>query len=192
MGYTATLMVSGTPACARVDAMLRDMGLESCQDTRVGNEFVKGLSGGQRRRLSLAVALLGQPLVIFLDEITSGLDAASAAGIMTFLADLTKSQQIVSICTIHQPSAKVFKSIDKLVLLSAGRVAYSGPRSEVVPYFQSKGRSMPEQENPADFVLEQINKDFVDPKSVDEMLEAWENHVPPLCKVKSERLDEVP
>merc|ERR550532_2607978 len=65
--YTARLVLRGTrqEAKERVSAMLRDMGLESCQDTRVGNEFVKGLSGGQRRRLSLAVSLLGQPLVIF-------------------------------------------------------------------------------------------------------------------------------
>jgi len=176
--YTASLMLSGThqEVTERVDKMLCDMGLESCQETRVGNEFVKGLSGGQRRRLSLAVVLLGQPLVLFLDEITSGLDAASAAGIMTFLSELVKSQQIAAISTIHQPSAKVFKSIDKLVLLSAGRVAYSGLTSEVIPYFESRGRSMPAQENPADFVLEQINKDFVDPAGVNELLESWVLH----------------
>jgi len=193
--YTASLMLSGTTATERVNAMLRDMGLESCQDTRVGNEFVKGLSGGQRRRLSLAIALMGQPLVIFLDEITSGLDAASAAGIMRFLSELTKSQRIAAISTIHQPSGKVFKSIDKLILLSDGRVAYSGQTTEVIPYFQSKGRSMPELENPADFVLEQINKDFVDPESVDVMLEAWENfekHRTSLRKVSADLLDDVP
>jgi len=193
--YTASLMLKGSRKLAteRVNAMLRDMGLESCQDTRVGNELVKGLSGGQRRRLSLAVALLGQPLVIFLDEITSGLDAASAAGIMSFLSDMTKMQQVVTICTIHQPSAKVFKSIDKLVLLSAGRVAYCGQTSAAVPYFKSLGRIMPDQENPADFVLEQINKDFVDPDKVEALLDAWQGGARPFCReVSTQSLADVP
>jgi len=92
---------------------------------------------------------------------------------MTFLSALTKSQRVVAICTIHQPSAKVFKSLDKLVLLSAGRVAFCGQTSMAIPYFQSQGRSMPEHENPADFVIEQINKDFMDPAGVDELLDAW-------------------
>lgn len=188
--YTARLQVSSVPARERVDNMLSDMGLESCQDTRVGNEFIKGLSGGQRRRLSLAIALLGRPLVLFLDEITSGLDAASAAGIMNFLSDLTKSQNIAAISTIHQPSSKVFKSIDKLVLLSAGRVAYCGPTLEAVSWFESMGRVMPAQENPADFVLEQINKDFVDPKSVDELLEAWDKRDLRMSFTKSGVIDQ--
>merc|ERR1719230_2271703 len=105
------------------------MGLESCQHNKVGNEFMKGLSGGQKRRLSLAIAFLKNPLVVFLDEVTSGLDAAAAANITTFLQDLARSQDVIIACTIHQPSAKIFKGFDRLLLLSDGRVAYSGRTS---------------------------------------------------------------
>merc|ERR1711998_813791 len=123
----------------RVDELLTTMGLNSCADTKVGNEFLKGLSGGQRRRLSLASAFLKDPLVIFLDEVTSGLDAAAAASITSFMQKLARSQDVIIACTIHQPSAKVFKGFDRLLLLSGGRAAYSGKVCEVDAYFRSLG-----------------------------------------------------
>jgi len=172
--FTARLMLPGGKYKERVDELLKYMGLESCQNTRVGNELVKGLSGGQRRRLSLGVSLLGQPMVLFLDEITSGLDAASAESIMSFVHNLTVTNSIAAICTIHQPSGKIFKKITKLLLLSGGRVAYCGKTADVIDYFKQLGRVMPEQENPADFVLEQINQDFVEPRGVEEVLDAWQ------------------
>lgn len=192
---TASLMIPGSKAktSERVGELLRSMGLESCQNTRVGNQFVKGLSGGQRRRLSLAVALLGEPMMLFLDEVTSGLDAASAESIMSFLHELTLTKNIAAVCTIHQPSGKVFKQITKLLLLSSGRVAYCGTTADVVNHFKQLNRVMPALENPADFVLEQVNKDFVEPRGVDEVLDAWEKTQPPgLARTSSRNLSQVP
>jgi ABC-type multidrug transport system ATPase subunit len=83
------------------------MGLAGCADTLIGNEFVQGLSGGQKRRLSIALALIKQPKLLFLDEPTSGLDAAAAAAIMRFITDLAKQQNLIIVATIHQPSTKV-------------------------------------------------------------------------------------
>jgi ABC-type multidrug transport system ATPase subunit len=146
----------------RVEELLKTMGLESCAETKVGNEFLKGLSGGQRRRLSLAVAFLKDPLVVFLDEVTSGLDAASAAGIASFLQELARAQDVIIACTIHQPSAKIFSGFDRLLLLSSGRVAYSGKVKDAAGYFRSLGLAIPEQENPADFFLDSVNADFTE------------------------------
>mmetsp|Transcript_14192 Transcript_14192/g.39029 ORF Transcript_14192/g.39029 Transcript_14192/m.39029 type:complete len:654 (-) Transcript_14192:267-2228(-) len=158
----------------RVEELLSTMGLESCADTKVGNEFHKGLSGGQCRRLSLAVAFVKDPLVVFLDEVTSGLDSASAANITKFLHELAASQDVIIACTIHQPSAKIFSGFDRLLLLSGGRVAYSGRVEDAIPHLASLGFEMPEHENPADFFLDSVNADFGARERVDKVLDAWE------------------
>jgi len=96
----------------------------SCADTRVGNQFIPGLSGGQKRRLSLAVLLVRRPALIFLDEPTSGLDAAAAFQIMNFVRELANDLKIIVIATIHQPAASVFNDFSGALVLSNGRVAY--------------------------------------------------------------------
>jgi len=172
--FAADFFISGREAKKkRVDELLKSMGLEACKNTKVGNEFIKGLSGGQKRRLSLGIAFLKEPLVIFLDEVTSGLDAASAANIANFLQDLAKAQDVIIACTIHQPSAKIFQGFNKLLLLSSGRVAYSGKTSEAMEHFASLGYAIPQQENPADFFLDSVNSDFTDSAKVSKVLDAW-------------------
>lgn len=91
-----------------VEDVMRKTGLESAADTKCVL-----LSGGQQRRLSLAVALLKQPAVLFLDEPTSGLDAASATAIMGEITRVAKEERLVILCTIHQPSTKVYNGFDQ-------------------------------------------------------------------------------
>jgi ABC-type multidrug transport system ATPase subunit len=160
----------------QVDQLLHDMGLTGCADTQVGNEFRKGLSGGQKRRLSVALAVVKKPKVIFLDEPTSGLDAASAASIMRFLKDLSQRSNIIVICTIHQPSAKVFEGFDQCMLLSEGRCAFKGPAADVEGYFGSIGHKMPANNSPAEFMLDIVSRDFSDTTIVASVLEEWSKH----------------
>jgi hypothetical protein len=144
-----------------VDVMLADLGLESCGNTRCGNQFIQGLSGGQKRRLSLALALVKQPAVLFLDELTSGLDSHAASEIMAVVRRVARAGSIVVICTIHQPSARVFNAFDSVMLLSGGRVAYAGPVATVSDYFAAAcARAPPEDMTPAEFILEMVNSDF--------------------------------
>ena len=159
----------------RVDEILKRMGLESCADTRVGHEMLPGggLSGGQKRRLSLALALLKRAICMFLDEPTSGLDAAAALNTMTFIGELAKQERLIAVCTIHQPSTAIYLAFDGVMLLSEGRVAYRGAAAAAVDYFASRGRKMPELTNPADFLLDLVNADFADKSDVDELLDAW-------------------
>eukprot|EP00935_MAST-01C_sp_MAST-1C-sp1_P001639 g1639.t1 len=160
---------------AQVDEMLDQMGLAACADTRVGNQFVRGLSGGQKRRLSIAIALLKSPTVMFMDEPTSGLDAAAAASIMSFVKRLSLNANIATVCTIHQPSAAVFQGFDQVMVLSRGRCAYRGPADRSVAYFGGIGHQMPEHTNPAEFMLNLVSSDFNDAAKVSAILEAWES-----------------
>jgi ABC-type multidrug transport system ATPase subunit len=157
-----------------VDELLSVTGLTSCADTKAGGFLFKGLSGGQRRRLSLAVALVKQPSLIVLDEPTSGLDSAAAAAILTLLARVARSRRAAVICTIHQPSALVFAGFHKVLVLSGGRVAYCGPRKEMAAHFESVGAALSHDANPAEAVLDLVSKDTTSEAQVTAVLDGWE------------------
>jgi ABC-type multidrug transport system ATPase subunit len=177
----AALYQPGTSASALrvfIDKLLRETGLEECQETRVGNEFFKGLSGGQKRRLSLAVALCKKPHVVFLDEPTSGLDAAAAASIMHFLKETAARMHIAIICTIHQPSSSVFAGFDSVCFLTGGQLAYLGKAAALPEYLASVGRPLPPNSNPADIMLDLTNRDFSEHSTVEHMLRSWSSRAP--------------
>jgi ABC-type multidrug transport system ATPase subunit len=154
-----------------VNDVLKKTGLVGCADTKIAR-----LSGGQQRRLSIAIALLKQPSVIFLDEPTSGLDAASASYIMHEITRVAKAEGLIIVCTIHQPSTKVFDGFDLLMILSKGREAYVGNSREAATYFASIGHPLPPATNPAEFYLDLVNADFSSSDIVDSILNSWETN----------------
>eukprot|EP01033_Poteriospumella_lacustris_P013703 gene13704-biopygen6226 len=191
IAYAADLLSPGASAAEKTEAvnrMITRMGLDSCADTLVGNAFQHGLSGGQKRRLSVAVALMKRLEIIFLDEPTSGLDAAAAAGIMEFLRDLTRSEKLVTIFTVHQPSTHIFNSFDRVMLLSRGKTAYVGAASAVPEYFARIGHVLPEQTNPAEFMLDIVNTDFTDEAEVTKILDAFERHEKPVHQARIDNI----
>lgn len=118
--------LSATERAAAIDDMLKTVGLYDARHVKAGNQFTRGLSGGMKRRLSIAVALAKQPSVVYLDEPTTGIDSASASSIMEFLKTIAELKEIAIVCTIHQPPASVFAGFDKNLILASGRIAYSG------------------------------------------------------------------
>eukprot|EP00466_Bigelowiella_natans_P021298 jgi/Bigna1/44637/e_gw1.99.8.1 len=156
--------------------VLEATGLQSCMHTKVGNVLIKGVSGGQRRRVSIAVELMGRPGLLFLDEPTSGLDSKSAAEIMELLGMLAKTTKVTIVCSIHQPSSRTFLAFDKTLLLSKGKVAYFGPAKKALTYFAELGFKAPSQMNPADYLIEISNPDFTDPKQVNKLISHWEEN----------------
>ncbi|KAG8836185.1 hypothetical protein FRC17_009528 [Serendipita sp. 399] len=148
---------------ARAEEVLKMLGLEDCADTLVGGPLLKGISGGEKRRLSLAVEMLNDPAVLIVDEVTSGLDAATANNVMRGLKSIAESGRTVIRelgLTLHQPRSDIYTLIDNLVVLAkGGHMVYAGPRKQVESTFQVQGFSIPEHFNPADFLLDIISID---------------------------------
>ena len=104
-----------------------------------------------------------------------GLDAASASGIMGFIEEITRAEGLIIVYTIHQPSTSIYNSFDRIMLLSEGRMAYCGTRENVLPYFAAVKHPVPEHTNPAEFMLDLVNKDFSDEQRVRQVLHLWAN-----------------
>eukprot|EP00298_Acanthocystis_sp_HF-20_P005623 c15728_g1_i2.p1 GENE.c15728_g1_i2~~c15728_g1_i2.p1 ORF type:complete len:628 (-),score=145.66 c15728_g1_i2:74-1957(-) len=148
----------------KVDEMIQIFGLTKCADSYIGTPFLRGVSGGERRRASIAIELVTKPSIIVLDEPTSGLDAASAHSVLTFLKRLSRRANTTIVMTIHQPSSELFTLIDHVYLLAGGKLFFAGPRASLIPHFDSLGYPCPEYTNPADFVLFLVNTDFIEKK----------------------------
>jgi len=173
-----------------IDDLLDSTGLMSCQHTKAGNMFFRGLSGGQKRRLSLAIALAKRPSVIFLDEPTSGLDSAASAKIMKFMKEIAMQANIAIVCTIHQPSASVFEGFDDTLILSGGHIAYFGPAAQLAQHLADVGRPMQPNANPAEYALDVVNADFTSPGSVKEVLDEWPKYAPTQQRREPQQLGE--
>ena len=141
-----------------VNGNIQELGLTSCCDTVIGGKFKKGISGGEKRRVSIGIELVASPSILFLDEPTSGLDSYAASQVMKLLERVAKAGNTV-LFTIHQPSSNVFCSFDRLILLNKGRVMHQGDVSSISDDFSKLGYPVPPNYNPADWVLDvaQIN-----------------------------------
>ncbi|KAH6802173.1 ABC-2 type transporter family protein [Perilla frutescens var. frutescens] len=147
-----------------VNDLLFKLGLVSCADSRVGDAKVRGVSGGEKKRLSLACELIASPSVIFADEPTTGMTAEK---VMETLRQLAQDGHTV-ICSIHQPRGSVYAKFDDIVLLTEGSVVYTGPaRNEVLAYFSKFGYVCPDHVNPAEFLADLISVDYSSAESVD-------------------------
>jgi len=152
---------------ARIENVLQHLGLVHVRDTNVGgssfNGAVRGLSGGERKRLSIAIELLHNPKVIFLDEPTTGLDSYQALNVMEKLRALADDGHTV-VVSIHQPRSSIFAMLTGVYLLAAGHPVYAGPTGGVVQYFEGHGHLLPPQFNPADFLIDLVSVDQRDPQ----------------------------
>eukprot|EP00216_Chloropicon_sp_CCMP2111_P002399 CAMPEP_0198246630 /NCGR_PEP_ID=MMETSP1446-20131203/46068_1 /TAXON_ID=1461542 ORGANISM="Unidentified sp, Strain CCMP2111" /NCGR_SAMPLE_ID=MMETSP1446 /ASSEMBLY_ACC=CAM_ASM_001112 /LENGTH=891 /DNA_ID=CAMNT_0043930953 /DNA_START=253 /DNA_END=2929 /DNA_ORIENTATION=- len=146
--YTALLKMdakfSRKQKAARVDEVIEQMGLTKSRNTKIGGAMVRGVSGGEAKRISIGLGLLNNPRVLFLDEPTSGLDSAIALDIMTRVSDLSKEGRTV-LCTVHQGSGRIFALFESVIVLckdldtQSGNIVYCGKASRVLEYFQRSG-----------------------------------------------------
>ncbi|KAK8941330.1 ABC transporter G family member 11 [Platanthera zijinensis] len=144
----------------RAEAVMTEMGLTEVTDVRIGGRNEKGISGGQRRRVSICMEILTRPKLLFLDEPTSGLDSAAAFHVMSRIVHQAQRHGGTVIASIHQPSFEVFELFHNLCLLSSGITLYFGPISLATQFFAANGFPCPQMKNPSDHFLRIINKDF--------------------------------
>lgn len=179
-----------------VEDVILELGLKECANTRIGNSVHKGCSGGEKRRTSLGVQMLANPSVLFLDEVTTGLDAASAFQLIKTLKLLAVKGRTI-IVTIHQPRSEIWGLFDRLVLLSGGASVYSGIARDSVSYFEGLGFALPAFVNPAEFLVDLAAVDIRSPDlekdsstRVEMLKQAWrtssENRTPWIADEKSE------
>ncbi|KAG9003035.1 hypothetical protein FRB93_011322 [Tulasnella sp. JGI-2019a] len=143
---------------ARAEEVIQTLGLSECADNFVGGELLKGISGGEKRRLSLAVEMISDPAILVVDEPTSGLDALTANNVMLALKAIAASGRTV-IVSIHQPRSDIWHAgIDNVLLLAkGGQTAFSGPKSDINAWCDTLGFPLPNMTNPADWILDLIS-----------------------------------
>ncbi|XP_061392252.1 protein scarlet-like, partial [Musca vetustissima] len=136
-----------------IQDLLERTGLMGAANSRIGSgDDEKVLSGGERKRLAFAVELLNNPVILFCDEPTTGLDSYSAQQLVQTLYDLAKKGTTI-LCTIHQPSSQLFDMFNNVLLLADGRVAFTGSPQNALDFFAENGYTCPEAYNPADFLI---------------------------------------
>ncbi|XP_059667133.1 ABC transporter G family member 8 [Cornus florida] len=153
--FAASLLNPKSPKIvAIVASLLAELRLTHLAHTRLAH----GLSGGERRRVSIGLSLLNEPAVLLLDEPTSGLDSTSAFNVMQTLRTITDSHHRTVVLSIHQPSFKILSTIDKILLLSKGSVVHQGTLSSLETFLLSNGFTVPPQLNPLEYAMEILNQ----------------------------------
>eukprot|EP00899_Mesostigma_viride_P003168 jgi/Mesvir1/12852/Mv26281-RA.1 len=139
----------------QVDRVISTLLLDKAANTRVGNEYIRGVSGGEKRRVSVGVDIVVEPSLILLDEPTTGLDSYSALILITVLRKLSFAGRTI-VCTIHQPRTDIFEMFDDLILLVDGHLVYKGQTERALDYFAQQGYKCPPRVSPADFLLDTL------------------------------------
>jgi len=121
-----------------VESIITRLGLKECADQRIGGMFYRGISGGERKRVSIGYELITEPSLLLLDEPTSGLDSSTALRIIRDLYN-EASRGMTIMATIHQPAADIFFKFDRVIVLSEGYTIYNGPPSLVREHFLKFG-----------------------------------------------------
>ncbi|KAK1437697.1 hypothetical protein QVD17_03493 [Tagetes erecta] len=141
----------------RVIELIEQLGLTSAAHTYIGDEGRRGVSGGERRRVSIGVDIIHKPSLLFLDEPTSGLDSTSAFSVVEKVKDIARNGSIV-LMTIHQPSFRIQMLLDRITVLARGRLIYLGSPNALSAHLEGFERPVPESENNIEYLLDVIKE----------------------------------
>ncbi|KAI5330560.1 hypothetical protein L3X38_029958 [Prunus dulcis] len=142
---------------SRVYELLEQLGLQSATHTYIGDEGRRGVSGGERRRVSIGIDIIHKPSLLFLDEPTSGLDSTSAYSVVEKVKEIARGGSIV-LMTIHQPSYRIQMLLDRMTILARGRLIYLGSPHGLSSHLSGFGRPVPDGENGLEYLLDVIKE----------------------------------
>ncbi|TYH58357.1 hypothetical protein ES332_D08G148400v1 [Gossypium tomentosum] len=146
--------VAGKETSVLTDYILKILGLEICADTMVGNELIRGVSGGQKKRVTTGEMLAGPAKLLLMDEISTGLDSSTTYQIVKSLRQFVHILNGTAFISLLQPAPETYDLFDDIILLSDGHIVYQGPREHVLEFFESMGFKCPTRKGVADFLQE--------------------------------------
>ncbi|RVW54019.1 hypothetical protein VitviT2T_004694 [Vitis vinifera] len=138
--------------------IMKILGLDPCADTLVGDEMLKGISGGEKKRLSTGEMLVGASTVLFMDEISTGLDSSTTHQIIKYLRHSTQALNGTTVISLLQPDPETYELFDDIILLAEGQIVYQGPSKAALEFFELMGFQCPDRKNVADFLQEVISE----------------------------------
>ncbi|TPX30649.1 hypothetical protein SmJEL517_g05833 [Synchytrium microbalum] len=163
LNYGALLKLSESTTAedraARVQKVAQQMRLLDCLDSRIGDSLARGISGGEAKRLNIAMELLSEPEIMMLDEPTSGLDAFSAFNVINLLRSAAVEGQRTVMVSIHQPRKEILDLFDKVLIMARGQVLFFGTVAAAARHFSKMGHPVPVLTNPADHFLDMATFD---------------------------------
>ncbi|MED6171515.1 transcription factor [Stylosanthes scabra] len=152
--YMKAAALEGQHTNVVIDYILKILGLEVCADIMVGDEMIRGISGGQKKRLTTGEMLVGPVKVFFMDDISTGLDSSTTFQIMNSIRQSIHILNGTALVSLLQPAPETYELFDDIILLTDGHIVYQGPRENVLEFFESMGFKCPERKGVADFLQE--------------------------------------
>ncbi|KAM3747770.1 hypothetical protein ACB098_05G059600 [Castanea mollissima] len=152
--YMKAVATEGQDVNVVTDYFLKVLGLEVCADTLVGNQMLRGISGGQRKRVTTGEMLVGPSKVLLMDEISTGLDSSTAFQIVNSIKQYVHILDGTAVISLLQPAPETYNLFDDIILISDGQIVYQGSREQVLEFFETMGFKCPKRKGVADFLQE--------------------------------------
>lgn len=150
--------VAGQETSLITDYVLKILGLDICADIMVGDDMRRGISGGQKKRVTTGEMLVGPAKAFFMDEISTGLDSSTTFQIVKFMRQMVHTMDVTMVISLLQPAPETFNLFDDVILLSEGQIVYQGPRENILEFFEYMGFKCPKRKGVADFLQEVTSK----------------------------------
>ncbi|CAL5090732.1 unnamed protein product [Urochloa decumbens] len=156
--YMKAISVEGLERSMQTDYIMKIMGLDICADIMVGDAMRRGISGGEKKRLTTGEMIVGPSKALFMDEISTGLDSSTTFQIVSCLQQLAHISESTILVSLLQPAPETYELFDDIILMAEGKIVYHGSKSCIMSFFESYGFKCPERKGAADFLQEVLSR----------------------------------